>query len=51
MLLTGEVFNPCDLKKIDMPPEKRDATQRKAIREAKRFLLSLGIVDLSEASA
>jgi transposase len=51
MLLTGETFNPCDLKKIDMPTEKRDALQRKAIREAKRFLLSHGIVDLSEASA
>jgi len=51
MLSTGEVFNPCDLNKIDMPPELRDARRQKAIREAKRFLLSQGVVDLNGSSA
>jgi transposase len=51
MISTGEVFNPCDLFKIDMPQELRDVQQEKAIRKAKQFLLSQGIVDLNQIPA
>jgi transposase len=48
MMSTGEEFNPCDLYKIDMPQELQDVRREKAIRQAKRFLLSQGIVDLMQ---
>jgi len=51
MLEAGESFNPRDLQKFDMPQEMRDAHRQKAIRNAKRFLLSQGIVDLTDISA
>lgn len=44
MFKTGEVFNPCDLQKYDMPEElKRKQTVLQA-KEAVRFLESLGVV-------
>jgi len=51
MLLNGESFNPCDLYKIDMPQELRDAHRQKAIYDAKRFLLSQGVLDLNDIPA
>jgi transposase len=51
MMSTGEVFNPCDLYKIDMPHELQDSRREKAIRQAKKFLLSQGITDLSQVAA
>lgn len=51
MLSTGEVFNPCDLYKIDMPLDLKDARREKAIRHAKQFLLSQGITGLGQISA
>lgn len=51
ILTTGEIFNPCDLYKIDMPQELRDIHREKAIRQAKRFLVSQGIVDLTQIPA
>jgi transposase len=46
MISTGEVFNPCDLYKNDMPLDLQDVRREKAIRQAKLFLLSQGVVDL-----
>jgi len=44
MLRTGEVFNPCDLFKVDMPQELCQKQKDKAIRQAARLLVSQGIV-------
>ena len=44
MFKTGEVFNPSDLQRYDMPEKlKKEQTVTKA-KEAVRFLVSLGIV-------
>jgi transposase len=51
MISNGEVFNPCDLYKIDMPQGLQDVHREKAIRQAKRFLISQGIVDLQQIPA
>lgn len=51
MLTTGEIFNPCDLYKIDMPLDLRNIQREKAIHQAKRFLLSQGIIDLTQTPA
>jgi hypothetical protein len=50
MISTGETFNPCDLYKIDMPQDMRNAHREKAIRQAKQFLISQGIVDLIQSA-
>jgi transposase len=51
MMSNGEVFNPCDLYKIDMPQNLQDAHREKAIRQAKQFLVSQGITDLLQIPA
>jgi len=51
MLSTGEIWNPCDLYKIDMPQDLQDIRREKAIRQAKQFLLSQGINDLQQIPA
>ena len=51
MMASGEAFNPCDLYKIDMPQDLRDANREKAIRRAKQFLISQGVVDLQQVPA
>ena len=38
MLSTGEVWNPCDLFKIDMPDELKAKQEEKAIKQAVKFL-------------
>jgi transposase len=48
MLFTGEVFNPCDLYKIDMPAELRDKQKEKALKRAVKLLISQGIVQASD---
>jgi transposase len=48
MLSTGEVFNPCDLYKIDMPPELRDKQKEKALKHAVKLLISQGIIQASD---
>lgn len=48
MLSTGEVFNPCDLYKIDMPPELRDKQKEKALKRAVKLLISQGIIQASD---
>lgn len=45
MLSTGEVWNPCDLQQIDMPPELREKELQKSLRRAARLLISQGVVD------
>lgn len=44
MLSTGEFFNPCDLYKVDMPEQLRDKQQQKAVNQATKLLISLGLV-------
>lgn len=42
MLSTGEVWNPCDLFKIDMPDELKAKQEEKAIKQAVKFLEKRG---------
>lgn len=44
MMSTGEVWNPCDLFKIDMPESLKEKQKAKAIRQAIRFLEKQGLV-------
>ncbi len=44
MLSTGETWNPCDLYKVDMPPEMQEKQKQKAIQHAYRFLISVGVL-------
>jgi hypothetical protein len=43
MLSTGEVWNPVDLYKIDMPEHLKEQQLEKAIRQATRFLEKNGL--------
>ncbi len=43
MLTTGEVFNPCDLYKIDMPETMKTKQKEKALKQAIRFIQSQGL--------
>ena len=43
MFTTGEEFNPSDLYKIDLPQEISAKQKDKAVAQAKKLLLSLGI--------
>lgn len=42
MLSTGEVWNPCDLFKIDMPNELKAKQEEKAVKQAVKFLEKRG---------
>ena len=42
MLSTGEVWNPCDLFKIDMPDTLKSKQEEKAIKQAVKFLKKRG---------
>lgn len=44
MLTTGELWNPSDLFKIDMPQSMRAIQKEKAIKQAKKLLISEGII-------
>ena len=44
MLISGEIFNPCDLYKIDMPQQIQDQQKSKAIKQAFKLLLSQGLI-------
>jgi mannitol/fructose-specific phosphotransferase system IIA component (Ntr-type) len=50
MFVTGEVFNPSDLFKIDMPQELQDKQKEKAIKQAVKLLISQGIIKSSDIS-
>jgi len=43
MLSTGEVFNPCDLYKLDMPEALKNKQKEKALRQAIRLIESQGL--------
>lgn len=40
---TGEVWNPVDLYKIDMPEQLKEKQLAKAVKQAIRFLESQGL--------
>jgi transposase len=44
MFVTGEVWNPSDLYKIDMPQEMVEKQKQKAIKQAVKLLVSLGLI-------
>ena len=44
MLSTGEVWNPCDLQQVDMPPELRERELQKSLRKAAKLLVAHGAV-------
>ena len=50
MFVTGEVFNPSDLYKIDMPQEMLEKQREKAIKQAIKFLISNGLIKASDIS-
>ena len=44
MLSTGEVWNPSDLRQVDMPPELREKELQKSLRRAANLLVAQGVV-------
>lgn len=50
MLTTGEVWNPTDLYKVDMPAQLQEKQKEKATMQAIKLLLSQGIIDLTKFS-
>lgn len=44
MFYTGEVWNPSDLYKIDMPQEMMGKQKQKAVKQAAKLLISLGLI-------
>lgn len=51
MLSTGEVWNPSDLFKIDLPAPLAEKQKEKAIRQAKKLLQSQGLFPPDESAA
>ena len=47
MLSTGEVWNPTDLYKIDMPEPLKNKQKEKAIKQAMKLLIAEGILEES----
>lgn len=43
MFCTGEVWNPVDLYKVDMPEHLKEQQLAKAIKQATRFLEKQGL--------
>ena len=50
MFVTGEVWNPSDLYKIDMPQEMMEKQKQKAIKQAAKLLISLGLIKETDIS-
>jgi transposase len=50
MLTTGEVWNPCDLYKVDMPKDLKDNQRNKAIKQAIKLLIAQGVIDPSSVT-
>ena len=48
ILSTGEVWNPTDLYNIDMPEPLKEKQREKAIKQAKKLLISEGIISESQ---
>ncbi|SPF41556.1 transposase (fragment) [Candidatus Desulfosporosinus infrequens] len=51
MFVTGELFNPSDLYKVDMPQEMVEKQKEKAIKQAVKLLISLGLIKATDISA
>ena len=51
MLSTGELWNPSDLYKIDMPQNLVEKQKEKAIKQAKKLLQKEGILPPDELLA
>ena len=45
MLSTGEIWNPSDLRQIDMPPDLRQKELQKSLRKAAKLLVAHGVVN------
>lgn len=50
MLKTGEVFNPCDLHKYDMPEQLKRKQLVSSAKEAVKLLISLGVLQEDSVS-
>ena len=50
MFVTGEVWNPSDLYKIDMPQEMVEKQKQKAVKQAAKLLISLGLIQATDIS-
>ncbi len=50
MLITGEIWNPSDLYKIDMPQEMLEKQKEKAIKQAVKLLVSNGVIKATDIS-
>jgi transposase len=48
MLSNGELWNPCDLEKVDMPAGQREKELQKSLRRAAKLLIAQGVVDLKD---
>ena len=51
MFVTGEVFNPTDLYKIDMPQELLEKQKEKAIKQATKLLISYGLINAKDIAS
>ena len=51
MLSTGEVWNPTDLYKVDMPEPLKQKQKEKAIKQAKKLLIAEGIIGESSLAS
>lgn len=49
MLSTGEVWNPVDLYKVDMPEHLKEKQLAKAVKQAVHFLETQGLTVLDSA--
>jgi len=45
VLSTGEVWNPCDLREIEMPLELRERELQKSLHRAAKLLIAQGVID------
>jgi len=50
MFVTGEVFNPSDLYKVDMPQAMVEKQKEKAIKQAAKLLISVGLIKATDIS-
>ena len=51
MLSTGEEWNPTDLYKIDMPESLKEKQKEKAIKQARKLLISEGIISETQLAS
>lgn len=50
MFVTGEVWNPSDLYKIDMSQALVEKQKEKAVKQAAKLLISLGLIKDTDIS-